>query len=150
MDAQEKREKSETEPSHANVTTVTRVIGRPIQKGQVLNPGGRPKGSVSLKTELSNALNACDGAERKRFIQSVIEHANNGNAAYAALLWDRIEGKVTQPLDIRVNGVEVDAINPEALPQVATELGITQGEIDAINDGMAVAMLGTGSDDDDA
>jgi Family of unknown function (DUF5681) len=126
------------------------ATGKGFVPGKSGNPSGRPKGAVSLKEELSRALNECEGRERKRFIQSVIEHANNGNAAYAALLWDRVEGKVTQPLDIRVNGVEVDAINPEALPQVASELGITQGEIDAIGDGLGVAMLGTGGDDDDA
>ena len=126
------------------------ATGKGFVPGKSGNPSGRPKGAVSLKEELSRALNECEGRERKRFIQSVIEHANNGNAAYAALLWDRVEGKVTQPLDIRVNGVEIDAINPEALPQVASELGITQTEIDAIGDGMAVAMLGPGTDDDDA
>lgn len=118
------------------------------EKGKSGNPSGRPKNSVSITTAIRRLL--AQPGKQDEAAEIIWREFRNGNPAIVKEVWARMDGQLTQPLDIRVNGVEVDAINPEALPQVATELGITQGEIDAANDGLAVAMLGTGGDDPDS
>jgi hypothetical protein len=126
------------------------ATGKGFMPGQSGNPNGRPKGSVGFKEMLSRMLKENSEEEAMELCRAFIQHAKNGNVGYANLIVERTDGKVVQPTNITVNGIGVEEMPPEALPQVATELGITQSEIDAIGDGLAVSMLGTGSDDDDA
>jgi len=87
-DAQEQRGNSEK-----------RVVGRPFQPGQSGNPGGRPKGSVSLTTVLREVLDE-DPEVAKAMIRGGLTSAKEGNAAWAKLIFDRVDGPQTQKLEI--------------------------------------------------
>ncbi len=80
-----------------------RVRGRPFQPGQSGNPGGRPKGSKSLRNLLIQALRkkAKDGrGGEKEFydvlVESVVVNAAKGNAALVKLIFDYHDGPPPQ------------------------------------------------------
>jgi len=80
-----------------------RVPGRPFQPGQSGNPGGRPKGSKSLRNLLVEALRkkAKDGkGGEKEFYEllteSIVVNAAKGNAALVKLIFDYHEGPPPQ------------------------------------------------------
>jgi len=80
-----------------------RVRGRPFQPGQSGNPGGRPKGSKSLRNLLIQALRkkAKDGrGGEKEFydvlVESIVVNAAKGNAALVKLIFDYHEGPPPQ------------------------------------------------------
>lgn len=54
-------------------TTQEQTNNRPwlYKKGQSGNPGGRPKGSISMKTWLANKLAAMTEEEREEFINGI-------------------------------------------------------------------------------
>ena len=83
--AQEQREKS--------------VIGRPFEKGQSGNPGGRPKGSVSITTEIRNILRD-NPDKRKQLAQSLVDLAAEGNAAAIREVMTRHDGPVPVPINV--------------------------------------------------
>lgn len=65
---------------------------RPYQykKGQSGNPGGKPVGSVSMKTYVKNKLLSMTDEEREIFLEGVDKK----------VLWEMSEGKAKQDLDI--------------------------------------------------
>ena len=80
-----------------------RVRGRPFQPGQSGNPGGRPKGSKSLRNLLIQALRkkAKDGkGGEKEFYEllteSIVVNAAKGNAALVKLIFDYHDGPPPQ------------------------------------------------------
>lgn len=80
-----------------------RVPGRPFQPGQSGNPGGRPRGSKSLRNLLVEALRkkAKDGkGGEKEFYEllteSIVVNAAKGNAALVKLIFDYHEGPPPQ------------------------------------------------------
>ena len=80
-----------------------RVRGRPFQPGQSGNPGGRPKGTKSLRNLLIQALRkkAKDGkGGEKEFydvlVESIVVNAAKGNAALAKLIFDYHDGPPPQ------------------------------------------------------
>lgn len=85
QDAQKQREKS--------------VIGRPFQPGESGNPGGRPKGSVSITTEIRNILRD-NPDKRKQLAQSLVDLAAEGNAAAIREVMTRHDGPVPVPINV--------------------------------------------------
>lgn len=78
--------------------------GKPIQKGQVLNPGGRPKKTVqeldliaACKEKTPDAL-----AVILEIMQQGEKEATRLNAAQAII--ERAYGKPVQPQDVKVEG----------------------------------------------
>jgi hypothetical protein len=84
-----------------------RVCGRPFQPGQSGNPGGRPRGSKSLRNLLIQALRkkAKDGkGGEKEFydvlIESIVVNAAKGNAALVKLIFDYHDGPPPQKHEV--------------------------------------------------
>jgi len=67
---------------------------RPFPKGVSGNPGGRPKGSVSLAATLKRLLRAPDA---ESIMAAVIDSAKSGDLAAVKLLLDRIDGPLAGP-----------------------------------------------------
>jgi len=80
------------------------------QKGQSGNPGGRAKGSLSLKNELAKQLKQiCPGDREKRknfqvLIQAEILRALKGDKEARKLIWDRIEGLPDAQVNLNAQG----------------------------------------------
>ena len=79
------------------------ITGKGFMPGQSGNPGGRPKGSKSLRNLLIHALRkkAKDGKGGEKdfydvLIESIIVNAAKGNAALAKLIFDYHEGPPPQ------------------------------------------------------
>lgn len=64
------------------------------KKGQSGNPGGRPIGSVSMKTYIKNKLLSMTDEEREEFLEGVDKKA----------IWEMAEGKPKQDTDITSGG----------------------------------------------
>ena len=79
---------------------------RPFQPGQSGNPGGTVRGVPKLKTALHKILRTPVG---KRFVAATLSDriakktydlAMRGNTKMLELIWERIEGKVVQPVSL--------------------------------------------------
>src|SRR5215471_11077276 len=78
---------------------------KPWQPGQSGNPGGRPKKKpiTELYEQLLN-----DGATVKAIRAAILRNIKGGKTAFVPLLRemaDRVEGKVTQPIQAKVTEV---------------------------------------------
>jgi len=69
---------------------------------------GRPKGSVSLKTLLKQALEKTSLGDQpcpngrnvaETFVEAVLIHAVAGNPSYMKEVWERVEGKVKETVE---------------------------------------------------
>lgn len=60
------------------------------KKGQSGNPGGRPKGSVSMKTYIKNKLAKMTDEEREVFLEGIDKKT----------LWEMGEGKPKQDMEL--------------------------------------------------
>ncbi len=63
------------------------------KKGQSGNPGGRPVGSVSLKTYIQNKLLSMTDEEREEYLEGIDKKA----------IWEMAEGKPKQDVDAKVD-----------------------------------------------
>lgn len=70
------------------------------KKGQSGNPGGRPKGSISLKQYLKNKLLSMTDDEREAFLEGMDKKT----------IWEMSEGKAESKTDITSNGNEIQPI----------------------------------------
>ncbi len=61
------------------------------KKGQSGNPSGRPKGSKTLKTYLSEKFQSMSDDEREEFLEGIDKKT----------LWEMSEGKPKQDMDIK-------------------------------------------------
>jgi len=72
---------------------------RPFKPGQSGNPKGRPKGS-GITDRLKKLLEKEDGKIADALAQSIISAALRGDYRFVKEILDRVEGKVTDKLDI--------------------------------------------------
>jgi hypothetical protein len=79
-------------------------IGKPFQKGQSGNPGGRPKGS-SITAVIRKMLEKPGAMEE--VAKAILAHTKEGNGAYAKILMDRIDGPLREELDVNLNVTKV-------------------------------------------
>lgn len=81
------------------------VKTRPGRNGGTLRSGGdagpgRPKGSVSITAYIRKALAQDDDAKAKILADAWIMQAAKGNGVIAKQLWDRVDGPVTDKLEL--------------------------------------------------
>ena len=71
-----------------------------FKPGQSGNPGGRPPSH--LNQLLSRYLRAKDGdkTREQKLVEKIYELAQAGDMRAAALIWDRMEGKVREELEL--------------------------------------------------
>lgn len=77
--------------------TAEQTNNRPwlYKKGQSGNPSGRPRGSKTLKTYLSEKFQSMNDAEREEFLEGIDKKT----------LWEMSEGKPKQDMDIKAEMV---------------------------------------------
>lgn len=112
-----------------------KIVGKPIQKGQVLNPTGRPKlpeDILQMKRasteQLISAYHKFAFTEIKELNkekpvnlieqgvrQTISNFANTGEIADISKLWDRVLGKPLESIDITSKGESLtnDKLTPE-------------------------------------
>ena len=96
-----------------------------IQKGEVLNPSGRPKGSKNKVTLLKEAVLASSEElvlhNWVKLVQKTIDLAEEGDTTALKILWDRVipskraidttaEGKDNRSITINISGLEVKSV----------------------------------------
>ena len=128
--------------------------GKPIQKGQVLNPTGRPKlpqevramkeasieqlivsyhkfAFTDLKELNSNPpINLIEQGVR----QTIANFANSGEVDHIARLWDRVLGKPLESIDVTSKGESItnqEKLSPEErrmlIDKLRTDMGSNNG-----------------------
>lgn len=98
--------------------------------GNTANPGGRPKGTFSLSTMLRDALQDIyvDPKTKKKtpyavlLIQRMLDKAiADGNEKMIREIWDRIEGKSVQPINLggqAGNPLQFMEVDPETQAKI--------------------------------
>lgn len=72
------------------------ITGKGFVPGQSGNPGGRPKGSVSITRHIREALERQDEEEARLLADAIIKQAKEGNSAALKTVMDRIDGPVKE------------------------------------------------------
>lgn len=101
--------------------TAKKVPGKPFVKGEDerRNTEGRPAGSRNLSTMLAEALKQrskrTDGTMGKTWEELLLERiidkaVSKGDPRMIELIYDRLEGKAPQTIDVTTNG---ESLNPE-------------------------------------
>lgn len=82
-----------------------------FRPGQSGNPNGRPKGRVSLAEKLRQQLNevvTTDGmTAADALVRSTLSAALKGDKSARELVWNYVDGKPTQQLDITTTEVVI-------------------------------------------
>lgn len=92
------------------------ATGKGFQPGQSGNPGGRPKGSVSIVTRLRHMLK--DEAEADKVARAILDEAQAGNPAIIKILLDRLEGAVRQEVGIAAIDEPLNEFSTEELAAI--------------------------------
>jgi len=99
-----------------------------FQPGQSGNPSGRPKGTVSLTNLLRKKL--LEGTCAQDVIDATIRDALAGDAAARKLVWERMEGLLTQPVNINFAGKPADELTDAELLEMSTALNASDDDAD--------------------
>lgn len=97
-----------------------------IKKGTILNPNGRPQGSLDFKTKFFKAINKI-ATQNNMTAEEVEEQlilvgyrkAKDGDYSFYKDIFDRVYGKALQKSDITTNGKE---ISQHAIEKRAAEI----------------------------
>ena len=133
--------------SASKSTRKAKIVGKPIQKGQVLNPTGRPKLPQEVRAmkeasieqlivsyhkfaftdlkELSTnpPVNLIEQGVR----QTIANFANSGEVDHIAKLWDRVLGKPLESIDVTSKGESIttqEKLSPEERRQLIEKLRV--------------------------
>ena len=89
---------------------LARIEPHQFKKGESPNPGGRPKGAVSIKKLLTDAIHKVDPKDAdgrthaEKLVQALIDVATRpqGQASIKAIaeIFDRLEGKALQAITV--------------------------------------------------
>ena len=86
---------------------VKRNANGQIEKGEILNPAGRPVGTRNFQTdfdevveEIAKANNITNSEARKILIKKAYSEAKDGNFQYYKDLVERVYGKVPDALNV--------------------------------------------------
>jgi len=82
-----------------------RVIGRPFKKGQSGNPKGRPKGTVSITTEIKKKLDEVAPGQKRTYLEllimKVLKRAMADESdAMMRLIWNYVDGLPRQRMEM--------------------------------------------------
>ena len=129
----------------------TKIVGKPIQKGQVLNPTGRPKlpeeiramkeasieqlissyhkfAFTNLKELNSNPpINLIEQGVR----QTLSNFANSGEVDHISKIWDRVLGKPLESIDVTSKGESItsgEKLSPEERRMLIDKLRLDMGD----------------------
>ena len=93
-----------------------------IQKGEVRNPNGRPKGSISAVSALKRALKEYDlndpqkRTKLQQLVDKTIEKAIvDGDVSIIKDIYDRLDGKPAQKTDVTTGGEKIMFMPPELM-----------------------------------
>lgn len=96
-----------------------------IKKGMSLNPKGKPKGLKNLTTKVKEALLKLSNVEGKTFEdllvdRILVESIQNGNNKILNHLWDHIDGRPMQKIDMTSDGAPLQGVVvlPPKIPKV--------------------------------
>lgn len=107
-----------TNPVNNGENVVVRDEHGRIVSGQ-LNPAGKPKGARHLSTLLLDAIKRVSDdkgtSEDVEIVKALIKKAKDGDTKAIDIVFDRIEGKAPQSIDITTDGDKISGS--------ATELG---------------------------
>lgn len=70
----------------------------PAKPGESRNPSGRPK---DILTQTLRRL--VDGKEAEALVRALLSEGRGGNIKALALAYERLEGKVAQPVDVKAD-----------------------------------------------
>jgi hypothetical protein len=128
-----------------------KIVGKPIQKGQVLNPTGRPKlpeeiramkeasieqlissyhkfAFTNLKELNSNPpVNLIEQGVR----QTLSNFANSGEVDHISKIWDRVLGKPLESIDVTSKGESItsgEKLTPEERRMLIDKLRLDMGD----------------------
>lgn len=124
--------------------------GKPIQKGQVLNPTGRPKLPEEIRAmkeasteQLISSYHKFAFVELKEINnnppinlieqgvkQTILNFANSGEVDHITKLWDRVLGKPLESIDLTSKGESIsggDRLTPEERRMLIDKLRIDMG-----------------------
>lgn len=133
--------------SASKSTRKAKIVGKPIQKGQVLNPTGRPKLPEEVRamkeasiqqlivsyhkfafTDISNIKdNPPENLIEQGVRQTIANFANSGEVDHIAKLWDRVLGKPLESIDVTSKGESItnqEKLSPEERRQLIEKLRI--------------------------
>jgi len=128
-----------------------KIVGKPIQKGQILNPTGRPKlpeeiramkeasieqlissyhkfAFTNLKELNSNPpVNLIEQGVR----QTLSNFANSGEVDHISKIWDRVLGKPLESIDVTSKGESItsgEKLSPEERRMLIDKLRLDMGD----------------------
>ena len=91
--------------AQSSTTTPRKVIGRPFQKGQSGNPGGRPK-KLRITKLFEKILNSgANRTELEEIIKDMLRSRRMASVLLLREMAERTEGKVTQPVEVEGSGL---------------------------------------------
>lgn len=117
--------------ANPNPSEITR-----FKPGESGNPNGRPKGQslTALLREVADNTSLCDSeipggrTAAQALAEAMFAHAIKGNPAFAAMIWDRIEGKAPQTLDDDTTEADVTDDMADAMIQAGLKAkGVSGG-----------------------
>jgi hypothetical protein len=87
------------------LTSVREVTGMRDEKGRFIkgssgNPGGSPKISISITKQLVEKLEKDGCKDLDEITDKIIKLAKNGNEQMIKYLWERIDGKLKETIDV--------------------------------------------------
>lgn len=135
-------------------TKKTKIVGKPIQKGQVLNPTGRPKLPEEIRAmkeasteQLISSYHKFAFTDLKEINsnppvnlieqgvkQTMMNFANSGEVDHISKLWDRVLGKPMESIDLTTKGESInnqEKLSPEErramIDRLRIEIGSNNG-----------------------
>lgn len=91
------------------------------EKGQFVpgvsgNPAGKPPGTKHMSTLLEEAIKkvaeGSDDPEDLQIVKALIKKAKSGDISAIKEIWDRLEGKAAQSLDVKSDGtLTINVVN---------------------------------------
>jgi hypothetical protein len=96
---------------------------KPVQKGEVRNPKGRPRKEYCLTSMIKSELDKIPPGEKQGrtwmelIVLAILKSVLKGNPAVIKEVWERLEGKVSQPLEHNVEGskpLKIEVVSKEA------------------------------------
>lgn len=114
------------EPKTIREKKVERNEKGQILPGVILNPEGRPKGARHMSTLLLEAVKKVaedkGSSEDVQIVKALIKKAKEGDTKAIDIVFDRIEGKAPQSIDITTDGDKLPSSSDLDVESLATRM----------------------------